>query len=162
MPYKNKYIMNNDIIQSKLTWADYKDHVPVPHYLSEEFPILYEVHASGKETITGKCIFPKEDEKIKQRGHVNYLSLIECLQSLFFMLGAAWNMGRIRRAINDIPKQLAYHIDSRIHVPLKTEHLYEFYGECIFLEGNKEKWVITLKDRGHLVAELLVEGITTS
>ncbi len=133
-----------------LYFKDYADKIPAPHYLDPDSPIVY-TRQDKTESIKGICVFPAKDIKIAQRGHINYVSIVEFLQQIFVTLGAAWNAGRIRREAITQTKQKGYRISSDIYIPLEPDMSYEFTATLNITEDNKETWEFIISDENKRV-----------
>lgn len=145
----------------EIKWQDYLDKIPVPHYLSSDHPVMYKRYESGKETVEGKCVFISRDPKVSQRKHVNYVSEIECFEQFFYLLGAAWNAGRIRRIATGKNKQLAYKLGKTfIKELLEPDYkYYDIYGEVLSSKGDLEKCLFTVSREGKIIAQTIVHAI---
>ncbi len=152
------------LVMVEIKWQDYTHQIPVPHYLSPDHLVIYRQYKGGLETVEGKCVFISTDPKVSQRKHVNYVSIIECLTQLFYLLGAAWNAGRIRRVATGKGKQLAYKLGKTfVKELIEADYkYYDIYGEVLNSKGKLEQCLFQVSREGKVIAQVIVHAVELS
>lgn len=135
-----------------VSWKEFQSKAPLPHYVCAEQDILVEYNET---TITGKgsCLFPGEDETLKQRGHVNHFHLV-MLVDVIYALNVVWNMGRVAKDLMLWDEMLSIQTSSKVTKKLILDKKYDFQISAEKAKENIWKINLIISDGGNNIAEV--------
>lgn len=135
-----------------VSWKDFESKAPLPHYVCAEQDILVEYNET-KIIGKGCCLFPGEDETLKQRGHVNHFHLV-MLVDVIHALNVVWNLGRVAKDIMCWDNMLSIQTSSKVREKLSIDKKYDF--QICAEKTRKDIWkiVLIISDAGKCIAEV--------